>query len=77
MPGNKLDDRACRHIIRDMGASLGVSAKTIVTKLMSEDDKNDMRNGTLSINCLECHIKAWIKSGMPDYMAVKNIPLDK
>jgi len=67
MCGKKLDDNTCKNIIRDLGRRLNVDPKLIVTRLLSEDDKNDMRNGDLPLNALKLHIEVWIKAGLPDY----------
>jgi hypothetical protein len=42
---------------------------------MSEDDKNDMRNGNLPRESLKLHVQIWKKSGYPDYAHGKTIPL--
>jgi chaperonin GroEL (HSP60 family) len=75
MFGRKLDDNACKNIIRDLGRRLNVDPKLIVTRLFSEGDKNDMRNGDLPINALKHHIEVWIKAGLPDYAHGKNMPM--
>lgn len=75
MCGKKLDDNTCKNIIRDFGRRLNVDPKLIVTRLLSEDDKNDMRNGDLPLNALKLHIEAWIKAGLPDYSHGKDIPM--
>lgn len=75
MCGKKLDDNACKNIIRDLGRRLNVDPKLIVTRLLSEDDKNDMRNGDLPINALKLHIELWIKTGCPDYAHGSSEPL--
>lgn len=63
----KKTDEACKNIIRHIATKLNVEAKLITTRLMSEEDKNDMRKGDLPANVLELHVKLWINSGMPDY----------
>lgn len=75
MRRKKLDDNACKNIIRDLGRRLNVDPNLIVTRLLSEDDKNDMRNGDLPINALKLHIELWIKSGCPDYAHGSTEPL--
>lgn len=62
-----LDDKTCEDIIKYVAKKLGIELKLIATRLMSEDDKNDMRNGELPIESLECHIKSWVQNGIPDY----------
>lgn len=75
MCGKKLDDNACKNVIRDLGRRLNVDPNLIVTRLMSEDDKDDMRNGELPINALKLHVELWIKAGLPDYAHGNNEPL--
>lgn len=70
MSQRKLTDAACKVIIKELARKLGVDAKLIVTRLLSEDDKNDIRNGELPIAALECGIKLWIKAGCPDQVSI-------
>ncbi len=44
-----------------------MKAEKLATKLLSEDDKQDMLSGDLPIDSLECAVKMWIDAGMPDY----------
>jgi len=44
---------------------------------MSEEDKEDMRNGDVPMNVLDTHVAVWIKAGMPDYAHGKTEPLDE
>lgn len=57
----------CKRILFKIGLNLGVSPALISTKLLSEDDKDDMVNGYLSINILEEYVKIWMQNGMRDY----------
>jgi hypothetical protein len=57
----------CQKILFKIGIELGVSPKLIATRLLSEEDKQDMMNGDLSIEALTCHVKAWKENGMADY----------
>lgn len=34
---------------------------------MSPDDKQDMLEGLIPDEALECHIRCWMEAGMPDY----------
>lgn len=74
MPGN-LTDKACVAIIKQLAKELGMEARLITTRLISEDDKNDMRNGDLPRISLKLHIELWKKAGYPDYAHGKSIPL--
>lgn len=50
-----------------MGIKLGVSPRLISERLLSDNDKDDMREGLITIEALEANTVAWIKNGMPDY----------
>ena len=71
----RLTDKACKAIIIGVAKKFNVEPKLITTRLMSEDDKNDMRDGNLSHESFECHVKVWIRAGMPDYVHGKTEPL--
>jgi hypothetical protein len=71
----KLSDKACKAIIIRVARKLNVEARLITTRLMSEDDKNDMRDGLLPTDVLEAHVRVWIKNGLCDYAHGKTIPL--
>lgn len=62
-----LSDDDCKSIISILCKRLCVRPKLVVERLVSEDDKDDMRNGDLTIDQLEAHIKVWVANGMPDY----------
>lgn len=65
MPKSRTDE-VCKEIIRTLARKLGVEPASMITiKLMSEDDKNDMRNGLLPISALEAHIVVWKARGCP------------
>lgn len=67
----------CKKILSKLGFKLGVSPSLIATRLLSEDDKQDMVNGDLPLDALECHIKVWKDNGMPDYAHGKTDPMEK
>lgn len=71
----KLTDVECKDIIRRLGKRLNVEPRLITTRLMSEQDKQDMRQGNLPVKSLEYHIKVWIENGMCDYAHGKTISL--
>jgi len=71
----RLTDVECKDIIRRLGKRLNVEPKLITTRLMSEDDKQDMREDNLPVKSLECHIKVWMAAEMPDYAHGKTVPL--
>jgi len=51
-----------------------VKAELITTRLLSDDDKNDMMNGDLPIEALQTHVAIWVHYGMPDYRNAKFVP---
>jgi len=72
---SRLTDKACKAIIMWVAKKFNVEAELITTRLMDENDKNDMRNGELPIESLECHVMAWKAAGMPDYAHGKTVAL--
>ncbi len=76
MEQNLLSDDDCKKIISKVAKKLCVRPKLITERLLSVDDKNDMRAGDLPIEALECFILAWMASGMPDYAHGMIVPLD-
>ncbi len=50
---------------------LCVKASLISTKLLSEEDKDDMLNGLISVDSLITHVRVWIENGMQDYVGRK------
>ena len=73
----KLTDDACKTIIRRIALKHKIEPRLITTRLMSEDDKNDMRNGDIPYTSLDLHIELWVKKGMPDYAHSKTIPMNE
>ena len=71
----QLSDNACKAIIKGIAKQFKIEAKLITTRLMSEEDKQDMRDGNLPLESLRCHVKVWIEAGLPDYAHGKTVPL--
>jgi hypothetical protein len=44
-----------------------VPPKLITARLLSEDDKNDMLAGLVSLETVDFHVKIWKSSGMCNY----------
>lgn len=61
----------CKKILSKLGFKLGVSPKLIATRLLDDDDKNDMMYGFINIEELELAVKVWMDNGMPDYVEEK------
>jgi hypothetical protein len=62
-----LTKEQCQKNLFQLGIKLGVSPKLISTRLLSKEDKQDMLNGLIPDEALECHVKVWMDNGMPDY----------
>ena len=59
-------EEECKRIIIKLAIKHGVSPALVATRLLSEEDKNDMRNGDLPIEALDVAIECWKEIGMPD-----------
>lgn len=57
----------CKDLLKMIGQALCVKAEMISTRLLSKEDKQDMLDGKLDLETLITAVKAWKKSGMPDY----------
>lgn len=68
-------DSECKKIISEIAWSLGVSQALITTRLLSDDDKNDLRLGVLDIVALKRSVEVWRDNGMPDYAHGKDVPM--
>lgn len=64
----------CKKILFRLGIKFGVSPKLISERLLSDRDKNDMMEGSITIDSLEHHVEAWMASGMPDIAHGKTEP---
>lgn len=61
----------CKDVLRTVARMFCVKPEWISTKLLSQDDKQDMQNGELPLDSLICHVKLWIEHGMRDYVNVQ------
>lgn len=61
----KVDE--CKSILFKLGLKYGVSPKLISERLLSKDDKEDMLNGLVSFETLDCFVDAWKEYGMCNY----------
>ena len=68
-----LSDESCKNIIRNLAGRYNVDPCLVATKLLSKEDKNDMRNGLLPIEVLDAHIKNWAFLKMPDYVNTERV----
>jgi hypothetical protein len=57
----------CKRILFKVGLKFGVSPKLISERLLDAQDKCDMLNGKVPIECLEVATQTWMDAGQPDY----------
>jgi hypothetical protein len=62
-----LTKEECKKIISKLGFKFGVSPRLIVTRLLSDEDKEDMTKGFVPIASLEKSVEVWKLYGMPNY----------
>jgi len=48
-----------------------VSPKQVIYDLLSSEDRQDIINGDISVECLRAHIEEWINQKMPHYATRK------
>lgn len=58
--------KECQSIVFKLSVKFGVPPREIMEKLLSDDDKKDMMDGSLDVETLEAHTEAWVKSGKRD-----------
>ncbi len=61
----KVED--CKRMLFKLAIKHGVAPKLISNRLLSKEDKNDMLEGLISFETLDCHVKVWKEYGMCDY----------
>ncbi|CAB4152125.1 hypothetical protein UFOVP685_32 [uncultured Caudovirales phage] len=62
-----LTKEQCQRKLFNIGIKLGVAPKLISTRLLSNDDKQDMLNGLIPDETLFVAVQCWMEAGMPDY----------
>ncbi len=62
----------CKSKLFHLGLKHSVNPALISTRLLSDTDKADMLNGLISDEALDCHVKVWRESGMPNYVSEFN-----
>lgn len=63
----KLTREQCKKKLFNLGIKYGVSPRLISERLLSPEDKEDMLNGLISDEALDCHVKVWKEYGMCNY----------
>lgn len=67
--------KQCQKLIFDIAMRVGVSPKLIATRLLSDDDKKDMLNSSITDEQLEAHVRVWHENRMPNYSEGDTEPL--
>lgn len=57
----------CKRMLFKLAIKHGVAPKLISERLLSKDDKEDMLQGLVSFEQLDCAVQAWCDSGMCNY----------
>lgn len=57
----------CKKMLFKLAIKHGVAPKLISERLLSRDDKEDMLQGLVSFETLDCHVKIWKEYGMCNY----------
>ena len=57
----------CKKMLFKLAIKHGVAPKLISERLLSKEDKEDMLQGLVSFETLDCFVKAWIEYGMCNY----------
>ena len=61
----KVED--CKRMLFKAAIKHGVAPKLISERLLSKEDKEDMLNGLVSFETLDCHVMVWKEQGMCNY----------
>jgi len=72
-----LTDKECKKAINKLSIDLKVSPRLVISRLLSENDKVDMKAGDLPIDALRCHIVIWMSNDMPDYVKGHEAPQEE
>lgn len=57
----------CKKVLVKLAIRHGVPPKLISERLLSLEDKEDMLNGLVSLDALDCFVKVWKEYGMCNY----------
>lgn len=58
---------ACKRMLFKLAVKHGVAPKLISQRLLSKEDKDDMLEGLISFETLDCFVQMWKEYGMCDY----------
>lgn len=59
--------RECKNLLFKLAIKHGVAPNLISERLLSKSDKEDMLNGLLPFETLDCAVKLWANYGMCNY----------
>lgn len=65
----------CKRMLFKLAISYGVSPKLISERLLSKEDKQDMLDGFISFETLDCFVRVWIEHGKFDHVGVFGKPV--
>ena len=57
----------CKKALFRLGIKHGVAPKLISERLLSKEDKEDMLQGLVTLETLDCFVRVWKESGMCHY----------
>jgi len=57
----------CKTMLFKVAIKHGIAPKLISGLLLSNEDKEDMLNGLVTFETLDCHVKVWKEYGMCNY----------
>jgi hypothetical protein len=57
----------CKKMLFKLAIKHGVAPKLISERLLSKEDKEDMLQGLISFETLDCFVAVWKEYGMCDY----------
>lgn len=57
----------CKRMLFKLGLKHGVSPSLISSRLLCKEDKNDMLQGLVSFDTLDCAVAVWKEYGMCNY----------
>ncbi len=66
----------CKKMLFKLAIKHGVAPKLISERLLSKDDKEDMLQGLVSFETLDCFVQVWKEQGMCNYADGSGKPYD-
>ena len=66
----------CKKMLFKLAIKHGIAPKLISERLLSKDDKEDMLQGLVSFETLDCFVQVWKEYGMCNYADGSGKPYD-